>query len=79
MDECESVCTRLAIMVRGYFRCYGEVTTLKELFGHGYTVQLKINADVTSDEVKSIKSAMTDQFGSGCALTDEHLVSILIL
>ncbi|KAL0279219.1 UNVERIFIED_CONTAM: hypothetical protein PYX00_000824 [Menopon gallinae] len=73
MDECESVCTRLAIMVKGNFQCYGEVTTLKELFGHGYTVQLKINADATPSELDSIKSAMSNQFGSGCKLTDEHL------
>nr|XP_041566914.1 phospholipid-transporting ATPase ABCA7 isoform X2 [Taeniopygia guttata] len=38
MEECEALCTRMAIMVNGRFRCLGSVQHLKNRFGDGYTV-----------------------------------------
>lgn len=29
MDECEALCTKLAIMVSGQFRCYGSIQHVK--------------------------------------------------
>lgn len=38
MEECEALCTRLAIMVNGKFRCLGSTQHLKNKFGDGYTL-----------------------------------------
>ena len=40
MEECEVLCSRLAIMVEGKFRCLGTPTHIKQKFGRGYTVSL---------------------------------------
>ncbi|XP_044541272.1 phospholipid-transporting ATPase ABCA7 [Gracilinanus agilis] len=42
MEECEALCTRLAIMVNGRFQCLGSVQHLKNRFGEGYTVSLRV-------------------------------------
>lgn len=76
MDECEALCSRLAIMVAGKFRCLGEITTLKNKFGQGYTVQLKISSDATEENLISLKTSFIETFDNKCALVDEHLVSI---
>ncbi|XP_027735766.1 retinal-specific ATP-binding cassette transporter isoform X3 [Empidonax traillii] len=44
MEECEALCTRLAIMVKGTFQCLGTIQELKYKFGDGYIVTLKIKA-----------------------------------
>lgn len=38
MEECEALCSRLAIMVNGKFRCLGSPQQLKSKFGEGYTL-----------------------------------------
>ena len=40
MEECEVLCSRLAIMVDGKFQCLGTPTHIKQKFGRGYTVSL---------------------------------------
>jgi len=42
MEECEALCTRLAIMINGQFRCLGSVQHLKDKFGSGVTLVAKI-------------------------------------
>uniref|UniRef100_A0A8C5L437 P-type phospholipid transporter n=2 Tax=Jaculus jaculus TaxID=51337 RepID=A0A8C5L437_JACJA len=44
MEECEALCTRLAIMVKGTFRCLGTIQHLKSKFGDGYIVTMKIKS-----------------------------------
>ena len=41
MEECEALCTRLAIMVNGRFKCLGSTQHLKTKFGGGHTVIIK--------------------------------------
>ena len=53
MEECETLCTRLSIMVQGRFRCLGSVQHLKSKFGAGYTIQVIVkgpdyDADMTA-------------------------------
>ncbi|CAN7993624.1 unnamed protein product [Ixodes hexagonus] len=38
MEECEALCTRLAIMVNGHFKCLGSIQHLKNRFGEGYCI-----------------------------------------
>ena len=42
MEECEALCTRLAIMVNGRFKCLGSVQHLKNKYGSGITLQAKV-------------------------------------
>ncbi|KAK6177284.1 hypothetical protein SNE40_015412 [Patella caerulea] len=38
MEECDALCTRVAIMVNGVFKCLGSPQHLKNKFGQGYTL-----------------------------------------
>ena len=42
MEECEALCTRLAVMVNGQFKCLGSPQHLKSRFGEGYTLLARI-------------------------------------
>ena len=42
MEECEALCTRLAIMVNGQFKCIGSTQHLKAKFGKGYILIVKV-------------------------------------
>jgi ABC-type multidrug transport system ATPase subunit len=48
MEECEALCTRLAIMVNGHFKCLGSTQHLKNKFAMGYTLIVKIRKTYTS-------------------------------
>eukprot|EP00752_Nemacystus_decipiens_P003898 g3578.t3 len=41
MEECEAVCDRLGIMVGGRLRCIGTSQHLKEVFGGGYSIEVR--------------------------------------
>ncbi|KAI1293754.1 Phospholipid-transporting ATPase ABCA1 [Halotydeus destructor] len=43
MEECDILCSRLAIMVNGHFKCIGSPQYLKHKFGAGYTVALRLS------------------------------------
>ncbi|KAJ6632964.1 Phospholipid-transporting ATPase ABCA3, partial [Pseudolycoriella hygida] len=47
MDECEALCTRLAIMVNGEFKCLGSVQHLKNKFSKGFSLTIKIKKDIS--------------------------------
>ncbi|XP_056019725.1 uncharacterized protein LOC125668687 isoform X2 [Ostrea edulis] len=40
MEECDAICTRLAIMVNGSFQCIGNSQHLKDKFGSGHTLTI---------------------------------------
>ncbi|XP_077864040.1 phospholipid-transporting ATPase ABCA1-like [Saccoglossus kowalevskii] len=42
MEECEALCNRIAIMVNGRFQCLGSTQHLKNRFGDGYTLSIRI-------------------------------------
>jgi len=44
MEEAEALSTKLGIMVRGgIFRCFGTSQHIKNKFGVGYELQVKVN------------------------------------
>lgn len=45
MEECEALCTRLAIMVNGCFQCIGSTQHLKNKFGDGYSICFRVKHD----------------------------------
>ncbi|KAM8797043.1 ATP-binding cassette sub-family A member 10-like [Eudromia elegans] len=42
MEEAEAVCDRVAIMVAGQLRCIGSIQYLKNKFGKGYILEIKV-------------------------------------
>lgn len=69
MEECEALCTRLAIMVNGRFKCLGSPQHLKTKFGEGYTLLARV-ASGTSD-TGPLKQFIEGTF-PGSVLKDEH-------
>merc|ERR1712130_793658 len=45
MEECEALCHRLGIMVKGQLRCLGTPQHLKSKFGKGYQLDLTLDDD----------------------------------
>uniref|UniRef100_A0AAQ4Q4S7 P-type phospholipid transporter n=1 Tax=Gasterosteus aculeatus aculeatus TaxID=481459 RepID=A0AAQ4Q4S7_GASAC len=73
MEECEALCTRLAIMVNGNFKCLGTIQHLKYKFGDGYVVTMKIKAakaDLCPD-LEPVESFMESSFPS-CVQREKH-------
>uniref|UniRef100_A0A182MY51 ABC transporter domain-containing protein n=1 Tax=Anopheles dirus TaxID=7168 RepID=A0A182MY51_9DIPT len=77
MEECEALCTRLAIMVNGEFKCIGSTQHLKNKFSQGFVLTIKAKrseggggakskeGDIA--ELQSIKDHIVTQF------PDSHL------
>ena len=42
LDECEALCNQVVVMVGGRLKCLGNIQHLKNRFGMGYTVELKL-------------------------------------
>ena len=42
MDEAETLCRRMAIMVNGEFVCLGRAGQIKEKYGYGYEIDIRI-------------------------------------
>ena len=50
MDEAEALCTKMGIMVKGgIFKCFGSAQHIKNKFGMGYVLEIKIK---TLDEAE---------------------------
>ncbi|XP_041938363.1 uncharacterized protein abca12 isoform X4 [Alosa sapidissima] len=69
MEECEALCTRLAIMVQGQFRCLGSLQHIKNRFGSGFTVKMYL--EMASCNVDTITNYMQEHFPS-TYLKDHH-------
>uniref|UniRef100_A0AAQ5Z2L2 ABC transporter domain-containing protein n=1 Tax=Amphiprion ocellaris TaxID=80972 RepID=A0AAQ5Z2L2_AMPOC len=69
MEECEALCSRLAIMVKGQFRCLGSLQHIKNRFGSGFTVKMYL-AEASCD-AEAITGFMQRMFPS-TYLKDQH-------
>ncbi|KFO28911.1 ATP-binding cassette sub-family A member 7 [Fukomys damarensis] len=67
MEECEALCTRLAIMVNGRFRCLGSAQHLKSRFGAGHTLTLRVH----TDQSEQAAAFVTAEF-PGAELREAH-------
>ncbi|KAJ7305756.1 hypothetical protein JRQ81_010122 [Phrynocephalus forsythii] len=70
MEECEALCTRLAIMVNGQFKCLGSPQHLKSKFGSGYTLLAKTHSD-EEENLQAFKTFVEKTF-PGSVLKHEH-------
>ncbi|XP_060944020.1 uncharacterized protein abca12 [Limanda limanda] len=69
MEECEALCSRLAIMDKGQFRCLGSLQHIKNRFGSGFTVRM-YRAEASCD-AEAITGFMQRRFPS-TYLKDQH-------
>ncbi|XP_037030388.1 phospholipid-transporting ATPase ABCA1-like [Bradysia coprophila] len=63
MEECEALCTRIAIMAAGEFKCMGSVQHLKNKFCKGFNLTIKLKRDDES-ELQQINSRIVNLFPS---------------
>lgn len=73
MSECEALCSRMAIMVKGRFLCLGSGQHLKFRYGQGYTITIKLKYDKATDEeyLQSIDSTV-DEYIQRKSKVDQH-------
>ncbi|XP_033096938.1 ATP-binding cassette sub-family A member 2-like isoform X2 [Anneissia japonica] len=69
MEECEALCGRLAILVNGRFKCLGSIQHLKNKFGGGYTVSIRVKGP--QPNTAPVKQFFLNEF-SDAELKDEH-------
>uniref|UniRef100_A0A7N6BT37 ABC transporter domain-containing protein n=1 Tax=Anabas testudineus TaxID=64144 RepID=A0A7N6BT37_ANATE len=69
MEECEALCSRLAIMVKGQFQCLGSLQHIKNRFGSGFTVKMYLAKG--SCDAEAITGFMQRRFPS-TYLKDQH-------
>nr|XP_056723638.1 phospholipid-transporting ATPase ABCA7 [Euleptes europaea] len=69
MEECEALCTRMAILVNGRFRCLGSVQHLKNRFGDGYTIVLRVSG--ANPDLGPLEKFIWDAFPS-IILKEKH-------
>ncbi|KAK2510038.1 hypothetical protein MC885_018422 [Smutsia gigantea] len=67
MEECEALCTRLAVVVNGRFRCLGSPQHLKGRFGAGHTLTLRVPAAHPESAVAFVAAAFP-----GAELREAH-------
>uniref|UniRef100_A0A8C6U8H6 P-type phospholipid transporter n=1 Tax=Neogobius melanostomus TaxID=47308 RepID=A0A8C6U8H6_9GOBI len=69
MEECEALCTRMAIMVNGRFKCLGSIQHLKNRFGDGYTLIVRVGGSPSS--LKPVEDFVSQSF-PGSVLKEKH-------
>uniref|UniRef100_A0A646QF11 ATP-binding cassette sub-family A member 3 n=1 Tax=Hemiscolopendra marginata TaxID=943146 RepID=A0A646QF11_9MYRI len=75
MEECEVLCSRLAIMVNGQFQCIGGIQHLKNKFSQGFTIMAKLKS--SGDQVQEaanqqgLQNYILQKFPN-CSLKDVH-------
>uniref|UniRef100_A0A3B5Q3J1 ATP binding cassette subfamily A member 3 n=1 Tax=Xiphophorus maculatus TaxID=8083 RepID=A0A3B5Q3J1_XIPMA len=80
MEECEALCTRLAVMVNGQFKCLGSPQHLKSKFGSGYTLLAKVHKedDLEDGDLQLFKDFIESTF-PGQRHQDKNMLHLFCL
>lgn len=79
MEECEALCTRIAIMVNGSFKCLGSNQHLKNKFSQGYTVMIRMQRNSTVQDRKVVEAFINQKFPNAeMKESHEEMVSYFI-
>jgi len=64
MEECEALCTRLAIMVNGEFKCLGSTQHLKNKFSKGLVLRIKVRRNLgrSHKDINAVKAFVRDTY-----------------
>ncbi|XP_015126948.1 ATP-binding cassette sub-family A member 5 [Diachasma alloeum] len=66
MEEADALCSRVGIMVKGELRCIGSTQHLKNLYGAGYTLEMKLlGGDSTPTTPSGDRIATLKEFVAG--------------
>ncbi|XP_011864541.1 PREDICTED: ABC transporter A family member 1-like isoform X2 [Vollenhovia emeryi] len=80
MEEADALCSRVAIMVNGELRCIGSTQHLKNVYGAGYTLEIKLGGDCTptssNDRIASLKAFVANLFPD--AILEESFADRLV-
>ncbi|XP_052825678.1 phospholipid-transporting ATPase ABCA7 isoform X2 [Octopus bimaculoides] len=60
MEECEALCGKIAIMVNGRFQCLGSVQHLKNRFGDGYLLAVRLHGQ--HPDLQPVMKYITEHF-----------------
>lgn len=73
MEECEALCTRMAIMVNGSYSCLGSTQHLKNKFGAGYTLVARVSYpdDGSMPDIQAVQNFVDETFPNA-VLKDKH-------
>ncbi|KAB0401440.1 hypothetical protein E2I00_009224 [Balaenoptera physalus] len=70
MEDCEALCTQLAIMVQRQFKCLGSPQHLKSKFGSGYSLRAKIWSDRQQEALEEFKAFVDLTFPGMCCCAE---------
>ncbi|KAH9502470.1 ATP-binding cassette sub- A member 1, partial [Bulinus truncatus] len=68
MDECDALCSTIAIMVNGEIKCIGSPQHLKQKYGDGYTVVIHKGEKLLSD----LSSEFINKFPASAIKVNHH-------
>ena len=76
MEECEALCDRLAIMVNGQFQCFGGPQHLKNKFGQGFNILVKLQRGhiMTNESGLNLKEFIAKRFEGQAEVKNEYQV-----
>lgn len=62
MEEAEALSTKMGIMVKGgVFKCFGSAQHIRNKFGTGYVMEIKIKT-LQDDELRKIDAELFDEY-----------------
>ncbi len=57
MEECEALCDKLGIMIKGQMQCFGTMNHIKDKYGDGYRLVVKCtNSDQSDYSIKYLEN-----------------------
>jgi len=62
MEECEALCTKIAILVDGQFKCLGSTQHLKNKFSNGFMLTIKIGKEKSFQHILDVKDFVNKSF-----------------
>jgi len=72
MEECEALCTRMAIMVNGRFQCLGSTQHLKAKFGEGYSLIIKVRQRANTVSITETEGQLDRVHSTGMPTSSRH-------
>ena len=76
MDEAETLCQRMGIMVNGEFVCLGKASQIKEKYGYGYEIDLRIKPLTIEQQNEYIRIINNNNmmFPKDTIINDENII-----
>ena len=74
MEECEALCHRIGIMVKGQLRCLGTSQRLKKRYGKGF----QLDCNIAVDKQETLTSELMNEFGGNenVEMLEKHVENI---